>query len=416
MVRPLSPATFASSGPIDLKIVGDVPALYELSRSMSTVHDRLDDVAGRLAIIPQNMASFWEGESLESFTYAAKQHADAIKVVAAFAKDASSVTDAYGGLIERGRNQFADYADAARAANLTVADARYIHPPVAPRREVCQTDGSDQKAISAYEDQSKLFREIRDLVATWRSDLEKWINDYFGPLLGRLEELNAVEELIKHLRDAGLSTFDALAGESDSRISKDLSHFLDKQKEYEERWQEHKEDRRSGDPARQERGERYDEDAHRKARDGIDAEIKKLGVTDFLTKGGKAAGLLGGLAAAAYDIYDGESPSKVAAGAVGSAVGGATGAAAGAAAGAVAGAIGGTVVPGIGNFVGGAAGAAFGALGGYYGSDLGEDAWENGVSLRTRQAIDEGLAGKYHLSTTTDPRTRYQVEAHGSFR
>ncbi|QIM19409.1 hypothetical protein G7066_13995 [Leucobacter coleopterorum] len=97
MVKPLSSAVFASSGPIDLKIVGQVAALYDLSRSMSTIHDRLDDVANRLGIIPGNMTFFWEGESLDSFTYAASQHADAIKVIASFAKDASSVTDAYGG-------------------------------------------------------------------------------------------------------------------------------------------------------------------------------------------------------------------------------------------------------------------------------------------------------------------------------
>ncbi|QIM19407.1 hypothetical protein G7066_13985 [Leucobacter coleopterorum] len=77
-------------------------------------------------------------------------------------------------------------------------------------------------------------------------------------------------------------------------MSEGLSHFLDKQKEYEDRWQEHQKDGRSGDPARNARGETYDEDAHRKARNGIDAEIKKLGVGDFLSKGGKAAGALGG--------------------------------------------------------------------------------------------------------------------------
>ncbi|QIM19405.1 hypothetical protein G7066_13975 [Leucobacter coleopterorum] len=188
-----------------------------------------------------------------------------------------------------------------------------------------------------------------------------------------------------------------------------MSHFLDKQKEYEDRWQDHKKDARSGDPSRNARGERYDEDVHRKARNGIDAEIKKLGVKDFLSKGGKAAGALGGLASAAYDIYDGESPSKVAAGFAGGVAGGVAGAAAGAALGTVA-------FPGVGTITIGLIGAGAGAVGGYFGGVGGEAAWESWVSLRTRQAVDEGLAGKYRISPTLDPRRRHQPETYGSFR
>ncbi len=59
MVNPLSAEVFVSTGPIDLKIEGDVPALYDLSRDMSTIYDRLDDVVSRLGLLPENISFFW---------------------------------------------------------------------------------------------------------------------------------------------------------------------------------------------------------------------------------------------------------------------------------------------------------------------------------------------------------------------
>lgn len=421
MTEPIDPAAFATSGPIDLKIVGDVSALYDLSRSISTVHDRLDDVANRIRVTPENMTFFWKGASFDSFTYAASQHADAISIVASFAKDASSIVDAYGGLLERGRNLFSGYADTATAANLTVTDARYIQPPTAPASEAGDTDTKAADAKSKHEHQVKLFQEIRDLVAMWRADLESWINEYFGPLLGRVSELDAVDDLIKNLRDAGLASYDALAAESDKRISEGLSEFLDEQQKHEARWQEHQKDGRSRVPARIARGEKYDEHAHRAARDSIDADIKKLGVKDFLVTGGKTAGVLGGIAAGAYDIYSGESPSKVAAGAVGGAAGGAAGAWAGGKLGASAGAAVGTfLAPGAGTVAGAIGGAVvgvgLGAVGGYWGAEGSQTGWESWVSLRSRQAIDEGLLGKYQISAKLDPHRRNFPEIYGTIR
>jgi hypothetical protein len=46
----------------------------------------------------------------------------------------------------------------------------------------------------------------------------------------------------------------------------------------------------------------------------------------------------------------------------------------------------------------------------------GEAAWESWVSLRTRQAVDEGLKGTYQISPTIDPCKRNQLETYGSYR
>lgn len=333
MTKPLSSDVFASSGPIDLKILGDVSALYDLSRSMSKIYDTLDDVARKLGVLPDNLSYFWDGKSLESFRSMAKQHAEVIDLAATYAKDASSATDTYGGFIERGRGYFADFADSAKRAKLQVDDGRFIHPPEAPDLD-CAVDGSDQDAKETYKYQVELFKEIRGLVDTWRSDLTKLVKELFDPLIDRIKKLSVVEELIKHLQEEGLPLFDALMEEADKKISNDLSDFLDKQQEHGNKWQEYNKDQRSGHPERGERGKTYDEDAHRKARDSIDAKLQKLGPQDFLLRGGKALGVAGGFASVGYDLSRGESPSKVAAGTVGGWVGAAgLGAALGAAGG-----------------------------------------------------------------------------------
>lgn len=61
-------------------------------------------------------------------------------------------------------------------------------------------------------------------------------------------------------------------------------------------------------------------------------------------------------------------------------------------------------------------GILVGSAGGYLSSYRGGAIWEEQVSLRTRQAIDEGVAGKYRISPTTDPRIRNQWNTYGSFR
>ncbi|QIM19408.1 hypothetical protein G7066_13990 [Leucobacter coleopterorum] len=72
---------------------------------------------------------------------------------------------------------------------MKVTEEWYIHPPTAPDMTACLADGSDQAAKKTYAEQVELFRELQGLVATWRTDLEKWITDYFGPLLERVGSL-----------------------------------------------------------------------------------------------------------------------------------------------------------------------------------------------------------------------------------
>lgn len=406
MPNVIGSAAFTSLGPLDLEIVGDVAALNDLSRNMSTIADRLADVAARVALLRDNLTFFWAGKSFDAFAGVAQQHAEAITPLSTFARDTSSVVDAYGGLIERGRKYFDSYQAVATAASLTVSESRFILPPSPGDLASCSTDGSDAETRAMYRYQVKVFTEISDLVSTWRADHEAWIDEYFGPLLGRTSELDAIESLIIQLRDAGLATFDALVDESDKRVEKGLARFLEQQQEHEDRWQEHKKDTRSGDPAREARGKIYDEDAHRAARNTVDAEIKKLGVADFLTKGGKATGALGTIAAAGYDLSQGQSPSNVAAGVTGGAAGGGLGLVVGAALGTL-------LWPGVGT-------AALGIVGSIVGSSKGSDAgvwaWETSTSLRTRQAIDEGISGNYQISPYLDPNSITYREGYGAYR
>lgn len=408
MTEPLSAAVFASLGPIDLEIAGDTPGLYELASTMARIERKLGAVADRLVILPKNVAYFWEGASFESFTYATKQHADAIRPLADFAKQAASVTEAYSGLIERGRDHFADYADAATAAELVVTENRFIHPPIAPDM-TCYTDGSDRDPKENYKYQVKLFQEIQELVATWWTDAEAWITTYFVPVIERIKDLTGIGDLIGHMIELGHATISETIDQAELRTSSDLADFLDKQQQYEDRWAEHQKDRRSRVPLRIARQHAFDENAFRQARTDIDTKIAKLGPADFLLKGGKVAGPLGSVAIAAWELHNGKSPSTVAVGLAGGTAGTALGGAAG---GALVGVVAGAAAGPIGILAGAIAGAVVGGIAVGHGA---EDGWEAWVPLRTRQAIDEGLEGRYRISYGLDPLQRDAPFAQGVY-
>lgn len=411
MTDPLSSAVFESTGPIDLKIAGDPAALYELSRSLSRVEGKLAGVEKRLGIMPGNVGFFWQGKSFDSFSETTGQHAAAAAQIAAYAKEASSVIDAYGGLIERGRNHFADYADSAKHAGLMAIEGYWIHPPSAPDLTGA-ADQPDEVTKEAHRLKVDLFKEIRTLVSTWRADADAWIDTYFGPLLGSINELTKVDESIRKLLGDGNELVSATIGEADARVSKDLDSFLDSQRRYEQEWSDYKGDKRSEAPARKDAASKFNEDLNRNARTDLDAKIAKLGPADFLLKGGKALGPLGTAGLAAWDLYTGKSPSTVGAGVAGGVAGSAVGLVLGGAlAGATAGIIGGPLGMGVGFVLGGAAVAA----GGYGGGVGAEHGWESWVSLRARQTIDEGLTGEYRLSPHLDPVQREYAATHGMY-
>lgn len=402
--------------PIDLHIPGDASAIHELSSWVAKLGRVTDKQTDALARMQRDSQYYWEGQSGQAFRVAAIKQMGASQKVPDYAAKAADVFDAYADRLTRGRNSFADYADAASAAGMKVAAKRHIRPP-----EPQGTDANgdcvpiDNRAQSDYEKAVRLFIEIERLVAAWRTDTTAWVAEHFTPLITYLAEFELLDKILKHFEVNGFTVAGALIDEASNRVSARFGDFTDQQRAYEKAFEQFASDRRSGNPARNAAAEGFDRAGNRSALEAIEKNIDLLRPGKVLLRvGGPATGVI----EAAVELAGGESPSTVGAGAAGGATGGWAGAAIGAKAGAAVGAAAGSVIPGLGTAVGGAAGGVLGGIGGGAlgsagGSAIGKVGWQAWVPVRTRDAIDAGLNDEYRLKESYDIRIKPPVSPRG---
>lgn len=390
--------------PIDLHIPGDTGSIYALANWVSTLGTAVSGLTGALARLGRDVHYYWDGESAQSFQGAATRQLGASQPLPSFAAGGADVFEAYADRIVRGRNSFADYAEAAAAAGMKVVEKRYIRPPEPPGRDAngdCVP--TESTAQADYEKAVRLFNEIERLVETWRTDTTMWIKSNFTPLVARIGDFDLLEKILNHLEMNGFTVAGALIDEASARVTDLLGDFTDRQRSYEEAYDKFKSDARSGNPARSAAAEGFDKAGNRTALESIEKNIDLLkpGKT-VLRVGGPAVGAV----EAAIELAQGESPSTVIAGGSGSLAGGAIGAKIGSVAG---GAILAPVAP-VGAAIGGVAG---GALGAFIGGGAAKTAWEEWVPTRTRDAIDAGLHDKYRLRDAYDTRIKPPKVARG---
>ncbi len=389
--------------PVDLHVPGDTGAIYGLADRVAAVGKAIGRLSGSAAEAERNVQYFWEGDTARGFRTAAIKLMGAYRPVDAYAAEAADVFEAYADRIIRGRHTFADYADAAVAAGMTVVGQRHIRPPEPPGTDA---NGDcvpvDARVQSDYEKAVRLFTEIERLVDTWWTDTRKWITSHFGPLVARIGEFDAIDAFLKDLQLNGFTAAGAMLDEAAARVSDRLGDFVDQQRGFEDAYEKFKSDGRSGDPARNAAAEDFDKKGNRTALESVEKTIDLLKPGKVLLRvGGPASGVI----EAAVELAGGASPSSVGAGAAGGAAGGWAGAGAGAALGGLSGPAAPVAVPML---------AVLGGLAGSVGgSSAGKTAWESWVPLRTREAIDAGLRDQYRLRESFDVRIQPPKVARG---
>ncbi|GAA1794908.1 hypothetical protein [Leucobacter iarius] len=383
--------------PVDLHIPGDTGAITGLADRVTAVGKAIGRLSGSAAEAERNVQYFWEGDTVRGFQTAAVTLMGAYRPIDTYAADAADVFEAYADRIIRGRHAFADYADAAAAAGMTVVGKRHIRPPEPPGTDA---NGDcvpvDARAQSEYEKAVRLFTEIERLVETWWTDTRKWITSHFGPLVARIGEFDALDAFLKNLQLNGFTVAGAMLDEAAARVSDRLGDFVDRQRGFEDAYEKFKSDGRSGDPARNAAAEDFDRKGNRTALESIEKNIDLLKPGKVLLRvGGPASGVI----EAAVELAGGASPSSVGAGAAGGGVG------AWILGSAAASTVSGPLAP----IVVGAAALA-GAVGGNAAS---KTAWQEWVPLRTRDAIDAGLSDPYRLGDAYDTRIKPPKTARG---
>ncbi|MBS3183000.1 hypothetical protein [Leucobacter manosquensis] len=353
----------------------------------------IDELMDGLARLESDIQYSWHGDSVIGFQGAAAKMRLASEPVSQYAREAAEVFSAFAERISRGRNTFADYADSAAAAGMTVVGKRFIRAPespveFAPTGECLTPDPRSQRE---YAKLIEMFLEINRLVAMWAADTTDWIHTNIIPLIGKLQTVGGLDVVLKHFDLNGFEILEALLEDAEKRVGERLDDFYERQRAFEEAYEEHQKDKRSNDPRRQARVDEFDKPGNRTALEEVEKHIDRLEPGKVLLRvGGSATGVIG----AAVELANGASPSEVGVGVAGGAVGG--------------------WVVGLGGAALGAAfppAAPFLAMGGSVGgsaagSAVSKATWEAWVPLRTREAIDAGLHDEYRLAERFDPNFR----------
>ena len=377
---------------IDLHIPGDTRSIWDVVDWMTSAAAGVDELADGLARLGSDIQYSWQGDAVLSFQAAATKLQLACEPIAAYAREAADVFTAFAERISRGRSTFADYADYAAAAGIPVIADRFIAPPESPVEfsptGECLTP--DPSAAREYAQLVEMFLEIRRLVALWFDDTTAWITDTIVPLIGKLQSIGALDGILQHFDLNGFDLLETVLADAEKRVGERLDTFYERQRDFENAFEEHQKDRRSNDPRRQARVDEFDRVGHRTALEEVEQQIDRLEPGKVLLRaGGAATGVIG----AAVELANGASPSEVAVGVAGDAAGGWAGAAIGAA---------GITIP----VVGPAMPLLAAAFGSPIGSALSKATWEAWVPLRTREAIDAGLHDTYRLKEIFDPALR----------
>lgn len=377
---------------IDLHIPGDTRSLYDVVDWMTSAAAGVDELIEGLSRLESDIQYSWQGDTVMGFQAATAKMRFACEPISEYAREAADVFSAFAERISRGRSTFADFADSAASAGMTVVAGRFIMPPESPMEFTptgeCLTP--DPRSAREYEQLVEMFLEIRRLVALWFDDTTAWITDHIIPLIGKLHTISGLDLMLKHFGLNGFEMLEALLDDAERRLGSRLDRFIESQRAFEEAYDEHQKDTRSNDPRRQARVDAFDRGGNRTALEEVEKRIARLEPGKVLLRaGGAATGVIG----AAVELANGASPGEVGVGAAGGAAGGWVGAAIGGAA---------SAVP----VVGPALPIIFAAIGSAGGNTAARASWEAWVPLRTREAIDAGLNDEYRLRERFDPNPR----------
>lgn len=357
---------------LELKINGDAAGIRRVAEwldpSLSQAAINLDL---ELAYLTGDLIYMWTGESGLAFNSAANEARRTTMAVPTLARDLAEVMRAYAGRLERGQEKFDRIASKAREAGLKVV-GRYVHYPTSWLK-YCPGPDSPQAEKDEYEAYCKRldkYNQLSEEVGTWEGELEVWIYEHFGGLMGQVvdvaEASRVLEALVQHNPLVVSTALELADYRNDINLEAWRKHAQDSQ----QAWEDYKKNSRSGNPRKAAAAKR-----------AVPADLKAaIRHSDDVVKGlARNARIIPGIGwvvdigLAGVDVSQGGSASSNAAGLLG---------------GAGAAAIAGATVSGPVGWVVGAA-----VVAGWAGGEAGTWLWEETVPLDVRESIDAWFMG-----------------------
>ncbi|GMA36932.1 hypothetical protein [Demequina litorisediminis] len=361
---------------ISLEIPGDPAAIRTAAEWLDpTLKGSISTADIELVSTITDAQYLWTGQSGYAFNSAAQAVRRSNHQVPGYAADVAEVMRAYAGRLERGAEDFTEYASRARDEALTVTGnaiaapttwLKYCPDPSGP-------DSAELREWNRYTRRVEAYQDIASDVGTWWGELDAWIAEHFGPLVQRVSELQEGATALDGLTQGNEEVVGLAFEYASARTARNLAEFRTHVSDLQTQADDFQRGLRSGNPAVRAAAEAADPR-------GMRAGIGVLNETIAgVSKSARIIPIAGGVievVSAGAEIASGESPSSVGIGLVGGIAGGS------AVAGGIAAA--GVAVPPLG--------VALLVAGGAWA--LGEGAqwaWEAWVPLDTREAIDDGL-------------------------
>ncbi|MCA0380240.1 MAG: hypothetical protein LCH36_12550 [Actinobacteria bacterium] len=370
---------------IDLNIPGDPVALHTLADWLSPdLSEQTHELYSQLRRTAADSQMWWFGQAGSAFRETTNAIADAIDPVDVYASDAATVIRAYANRLRRGQDKFDEFADKAVKTWLIVKNSQVQAPIPPPTYIIAQGQtpppdyGPDGKVRPAgwYEQALSLYEQIAEDVVNWWGELDRWIDEYFLPLMGRVTDFEPLVLAYEVLKTGNELTISSVVELKSAEWESNLREFEDKAKQAKIDADTHRERLRSGDPRISGPASKFETPELVEARKELDAAVDNIkSGTKLISRVGLGLDVL----VAVADVMNGGSASSAAAGLLGGTLGGA------AAGGLV---VGGAALVGVTLPVAVVAGAV--VLVGWGASELAEWGWESAVPLDIREAIDAG--------------------------
>jgi hypothetical protein len=371
---------------ISLKVTGDHAAITKVAQWLDPdVSEPLIAADLDLAYTWSDSQQYWVGLSGNAFRDAAMEVRNRSKPVHGFLQDLAEVLRAYANRLKRGQDDFDDYATQATEAGLTVAGTTVLPPTT--WLTYCPADDAptkDTKEYDRYLAAMKTYNTLEGSVGKWWGELQKWIAENLAPLTTRVSDLSPLDGLLKGLTEGNKEVVTAALEYSHASAERDLSAYRQSAQSMQADADKFTKALRSGNPALRAAAEAANP---REIRAGLSVLNEAIESVDKYAKVIPVAGGVIEVVAAGAAIADGDSPSSVGAGLVGSAGGAAAGGAIVAA----------STPPGLVALTVGVLAVGGGLAGRWL--------WEAAVPLDIRESIDDSLTGSppmlYSESTGT---------------
>lgn len=365
---------------IDLGIPGNPSDIRAVAHWLTEkVQKGLNDADFEMVSMVSDAQLLWTGQSGYAFNSAAQAVRRGNFETPRYAGDVAEVLRAYAGRLERGREDFDDLAAYAQRQGLSVGP-QSIAMPTTWLTFCPDPDGPDSPELrewNSYQEKVDVYNEIAKRVGTWWGELDAWIAEHFGQVIGRVTELTEGATVLEGLRRGNETVVDYAFEYASARSERDLETFRRHVSQMQEDAAKFQRQLRSGNPALRAAAEAADP---RAMRQGVRALTDMIKGVSKATKIIPVAGTVIDIVSAGAELTAGGSPSSVGIGLAGTIAGGA---------GAVA------LVSGPPGWV--AAAAVAGAVAVGSGARW---AWEAWVPLDAREVVDDGIRD---FGTTINP-------------